>query len=317
MKKKPKFVIVTFRQGRGGTIVLHALQKYLTELGFNAKVLIIGFLPQDMFSYTNYLKFLYNDTKNIIKSKFLGKKAFNIPKYQEYVNVPIKKFKRKLLPFVGKNTVVVYPEVMKGNFLNAKNVVRWLLSFSDFKPGEYDENDLFVCYRKIFNDSKLNPNEYTLCTPFMDFDLYKQTNFGERKGKCYIIRKGASRPDIPKDFDGVIIDDLLEKDKVKVFNECEYCISYDSQTAYNSIAAICGCIPIIVTEKGKTRSDYLKDDDKNYGIAYGFSEDEINYAKSTLKLAKKDYEDLMIKAKEETKNFVEICKKHFFGEDGK
>ena len=34
---------------------------------------------------------------------------------------------RKWLPIVDKNTVVIYPEIFYGDFLNSKKVVRWLL----------------------------------------------------------------------------------------------------------------------------------------------------------------------------------------------
>lgn len=114
-----------------------------------------------------------------------------------------------------------------------------------------------------------------------DWDLYKQTNFKQRQGVCFIIRKGNTRNDLPKSFDGIIVDQLSEKEKVKVFNSCEYCISYDTQTFYTTIATVCGCKTIIIPEIGKTRSDYLKNNDKKYGVSYGYSAEEIEYAEKT------------------------------------
>ncbi len=143
--------------------------------------------------------------------------------------------------------------------------------------------------------------------------MYKRTNFGERKGKCYIIRKGDLREDLPKEFDGPILDDLPEEEKVRIMNECEYCISYDTHTAYSGIAALCGCISVVVPEKGKTRKDYLQkgDDGLWLGRAYGFSEEEIAYAISTRDKVQEYYEEVNRQCTEQVVNFVKECEEYF------
>ncbi len=216
---------------------------------------------------------------------------------------------------------MLYPEIISGNFLNSKKVARLLLFHNKLysQNGDntigYDKNDLFFCYRDVFNDEKLNPEGRKLPITYFDFDTYKRYNYKQRSGKCYIVRKGNIRNDLPSEFDGVVIDDLPEKEKVKYFNSCEYCISYDTQTAYSQIAAICGCTSVVVPEKGKTRSDYRKNTgsvfDTGYGEAFGFSDDEIEYAKSTcdklIEAMKKTEQDSI----ESTKSFVEECEKYF------
>ena len=145
----------------------------------------------------------------------------------------------------------------------------------------------------------------------LSLDLYKRTNYGPRKGKCYIVRKGASRPDLPKKFDGVVIDYLPEKEKVEVFNKCEYCISYDTQTSYSKIAAICGCISIVVPEEGKSRRDYISTNEKCYGVAYGYSKEEINFSLETQEKALQFYKDLNEKSMNQIKSFVKKCEEYF------
>lgn len=73
--------------------------------------------------------------------------------------------KRQLFPFFSKrNTIVVYPEVCYANFLNARNVVRWFLSYNRFVGdfNAYGNDDLFITFRDVFNDLKLNPDKKKL-----------------------------------------------------------------------------------------------------------------------------------------------------------
>ena len=141
---------------------------------------------------------------------------------------------------------------------------------------------MFFCHRDIFNDNRLNPTHKTVRINFFDKELYRQTNFSNRVGKCYIIRKGENRTDLPDTSDGIVVDSLSEPEKVKVFNHCEYCYCYDTQTFYASIASICGCKTIVMPEPGKTRADYRgTDDNPHYGIAYGNSKKELEWAEKT------------------------------------
>ncbi len=218
-----------------------------------------------------------------------------------------------MTPFVGKNTIVVYPEITYGNPVHAKRVVRWLLYHNRF-PGDknaYGEDDLFFAYRPIFNDYDLNPTCRTLTTPYFDFDVYHRTNYGERSGKCYILRKGKGREDLPEVLDGPVIDDLPEQEKVRLFNQCEWCISYDMQTAYSEIAAMCGCISVVVPEPGKTKADYRTPDDTNFGVAFGFSEEEIAHAVQTRDQVYDHFKSRNEHSMEEVKKFVAICEEYF------
>lgn len=310
---EPKFVIVSPRQAGGGAIVLHALCKNLENLGYDARILYYADYekPAKRFPFLRWLLFTMLDTIKCMSRLF---KIFlkNSKAASCYINPPIKKCKRKFWPVVDDKTVVVYPETLYGNILKAKNVVRYLLYHYCYKgvPGAYQKSDLFVSYRDVYNDEELNPEKHNFKVSYFDLDLYKRTNFGERQGTCYIIRKGSKRKDLPQKFDGVIVDNYTDEKIVKIFNKCKYCVSYDTQTAYATIAAICGCISIVVPEENKTREDYCKNEEI-YGVAYGFSESEIDYAIKTQHLAQERYSKLNLQAKEETKKFVELCKQKF------
>lgn len=307
-----KFVIVSPRQSAGGPIVLHALCKYLIELGYDSKIFY-----SEVWEYKQKNKYRYwckwfrrtvRDAFKCFRARVLKQKS---SKLNGYIDESVRGCPRKYLPFVDDDTIVVYPEIMYGNPLNAKKVVRWFLYHNRFDDSAYGEKDLFICYREVFNDWRLNPKGLILQTPYFDLDKYKQYNFGDRKGICYIVRKGSKRPDLPKKFDGIVIDNLLEEEKVKVFNECEYCISYDTQSSYSQIAAICGCISIVVPEQGKYKEDYVSGDEFVYGVGYGFSLQEREYAIDTKSLVKKYYETLNKSGMNNTEKFIKYCEYAF------
>jgi hypothetical protein len=312
-----KIIIVNSYVNYGGPIVLAELCRNLRKLGCDARLLMVPYFARQKVNNSRYKKYIVVfqliALYNYILFKITGKERkdrYGIPFFFSLV----KGCKLQYHPFFNKsNSIVIYPEVVFGNPLDADNVVRWLLYNTKYKnlPGAYLKTDIFIAYREIFNDLSLNPNNYIIRQIYFDLDLYKRYNYGGRQGKCYIIRKGAKRPDLPISFDGPIIDKLPEKEKVRIFNESEYCYCYDTQTAYSSIAAICGCKSIIIPEPGKSRKDYRgNENNPGYGIAYGDKKEEIEWALSTVdKLVESlDHTELNIK---NAMDLINILKKHF------
>lgn len=315
---KLKYIVVTPRMPYGGCIVLHALYKYLDELGEDVKLFYYGNISnkkQNKLAF--YAGALSYSLKCLIKNNVV--KIFGDKIKRCFINIPKYNYKQKILLKVDEKTVVIYPEIFYGNPLKAKRVVRWLLFHNklykqeDGKTIGYDKDDLFFCYRKVFNDEKLNPNNRELNLAYFDLDLYKRTNYGERSGNCYILRKGAWRTDLPTEFDGPIIDNMTEEKKVETFNKCKYCISYDTQTSYSSIAALCGCISVVVPEKGKTWRDYRSEEEYKSckGIAFGFSDEEIQRAVATMGAVAEYLNEINQVGFNNVKKFVEECEDYF------
>ena len=311
-----KFVIISPRQRSGGSIVLHRLCQCLNEVGYDARILYAHAVniegQSKEFFWTKWIcrtmeDFILSVLYTLLQNTPLGRSV--IFKYYQYA--PIKNCPKKHLPIIGEDTVLVYPDVFYGNIFNAKNVVRWFLYYNRFGKEAYGKEDLFYTYRDVFIDKTLNPENRKLYLAYFDLDLYKKTNFGYRSGKCYIVRKGKNRTDLPKSFDGLVLDDLQEKEKVKVMNECEYCISYDTQTSYTAIAAICGCISIIIPEPGKTWDDYRGKGENHYGEALGFDRNEIEYAKKTAPKVIERYQNLNAAGVRAAEKFAEECKSYF------
>ena len=281
-----KVIIVRPTGYSGGQLVLDKLCCLLRAKGVDARLFYIDKEPSKdcnaSFFWKHWIKYsikwyLYFFICKMFKSTKIGR----IESWRIYVSSYIDGIKQQRLPFIDKeNTIVVYPEKVYGNFLKAKHVIRWLLYHYPYSNDKnaYEKTDVFVCFREFFNDRNLNPKGYNVKINHFDNKLYCQSYFGERSGKCYFVRKGAKRSDLPKEFDGPVLDNLTELEKVKALNRYKYCYSYDMQSFYSAIASICGCISIRVLEPGKTKNDYLGEGDKVLGVAYGDSEDEILYA---------------------------------------
>lgn len=291
-KKKMKIILVRPYGYFGGTLVIDLLCKLLREKGVDAQLLYTqGYMSKDINTKKFWRDFIEDALKHLIYEIFHlyfdCNSSDRAKFYQKRYKETMPGLKRKILPFFQKkNTIVLYPEIIYGNYLKAKHVVRWLLSYNHFKddPDAFGKEDLIICYRKQFNDWQLNPKCLEVNIAYFDSEKYRQYNFGEREGKCYIIRKGRSRTDLPQHFDGPIIDRGIEEEEiVRILNTHKYCYSYDTQTFYCQIAAVCGCIPIIVMEPGKSKKDYRTEDElkNSVGIAFGDTPEEIQHAIST------------------------------------
>lgn len=181
---------------------------------------------------------------------------------------------------LNENTIVVYPEIVKGNPLKAKNVVRWLL----YKPGvlhpfAFGKNEMFFKVDKLCEviDITGGAPDLFLWKVNQCYENLKQPN---RKGSCYIVRKGKGRQ-LVHDLDGSIqIDGKSHEEIAKIFNQCSEFYSYDEATMYSQYAAICGCTSIVIPQFCQSREEWAKNHDlAQYGVAYGL--DDIAHAKET------------------------------------
>ncbi len=304
--RRPRFLIVSPHQCGMGPVVLHLLSRILTEYGYDAKVFRlrtdypIGRPGYRRDFLCHYLHFIGKKSKQILDNQEGSVKGCRLTDW----------------PYVDDDTIVVYPEIVFGNPLAAKHVVRWFLNINRFK-GEYNgeqphgKDDLFICYQDVFNDYQLNPSGREVTLHYYNYDVYKRWNYGHREGNCFLVRKGRNRTDLPSEVPGIIIDNLSEEEKVKVFNKCKYFYSFDTQTAYLYMAAICGCLPIAIPEPGKTREDYQGKKTKCWGVAYGTSEEEIEFARTTYKEMVAYLKSWDIRNPENVRKFLAYCKEHF------
>jgi len=180
-----------------------------------------------------------------------------------------------------RDAIVVYPEVINGNPLGARRVVRWFLHRPGFHLGtvDYGENELYFFYQDAFDDPAINPHPAHRLTLTFFNPAYRRTNFGAREGSCYLLRKGRDRASGIDFGDQPCVDDLSHEEMAAAFNRYRYLHSFDTYSMYSVFAAMCGCIPVIEPMPGVSREEWFPDPVDRYGLAYGW--DDVGWAAET------------------------------------
>ena len=214
--------------------------------------------------------------------------------------------------FDMNNTIVIYCEGVLGNPMNAKYIVRWMLSeLGKNVPysciNYYNKNELVYFFNSEirFYKEDNKDNKFKLLTTFYLNDRIKKYNFENRDGACYTIRKSTCyRSNFnnmhPENSKEISFNTSFEE-YIDIFNRYEIFYCYDPLSFLQIISILCGCVCVIypLTNVSKKRFyqktglyEYMKY--KNItdiaGIAYGNSEEEILRAKNTIDMA---YHQLM------------------------
>lgn len=317
MNKAKTIYIATIIAYCGGTLALTILCQTLRSIGYDARLILLPYFPNKNISQKRFvIDYIFYLTKYFTKQfvKRIASYLFPNARFVKYYHtdaqiLKIEGIKIRLNPFLLKSkSIVIYPEDVYGNPLDVDYVVRWLLYYYDYLGDRkaYDSNDLFIAYREIFNVASLNPNQHVVTISHFNNRLYRQYNFSQRSGRCYIVYKGCNRHDIPTQFDGPVFDSKMSQEElVEMLNTYEYCYCYDPQTFYMKIAAVCGCIPVLIMEKGKTERDYLSCNENHYGIAYGDTPEQIKYAIDTRKKLLEEL-DFTLQNKQNTMYLINI-----------
>lgn len=208
------------------------------------------------------------------------------------------------------DSIVVYPEVVPGNPLGARNVVRWLL----YKPGllhpySFGSDEIFFRASEFCDLPDLTGGAPDLFLWKIN-PAYHNEGRTDRKGACFIVRKGDSKARVPETEDAIQIDGMSHADIAEVFNQCEVFYSYDEATFYSQYAAICGCLSVVVPALYSSRAEWVQNHPiGRCGVAYGLN--DLDHARATMHLVKGDLEAEEAKGLATVRNFVDLTQKRF------
>lgn len=260
-----RFIFYTphYDDNSGGGIAIYKLANMLNENGHIAKIW--------------YWTRLHENEVRMINGKVA--KEFFIPPYVSLKDVdcpyPIIEATAEDI----KDSIVVYPEIIEGNPLGAKKVVRWLLN----KPGaitgvtSYGFGDLIFYYADHFLPEGISLDEsFRLKITDMKTHIYKDRNEGERQGVYYMVRKGRDVPLTYHPENALQVDGKSHAELAEIFAKAQMFISYDLHTAYSLFASLCGCDSVVVPRPGMSKEQWKigKDQSDLDGIAYGYEDIE-------------------------------------------
>jgi len=210
---------------------------------------------------------------------------------------------------INDKTIVIYPEIIYGNPLNAKNVIRWiLLNLGIEMPLTHYKNWNITDYVYYWE-----PLYYKqLCCPFIN-PIFKNNHL-EKTKTCFLIKKGRivhKTINYIQDSDSIQIDNLSLKEISNIFNQSKFFYCYDPYSLYALYAAMCGCVTIIHPIENITEDKYFKglmynykDTIHNKGIVYGYNEAKIEEALSTINECEAFYTDLINSYKTTSQEFI-------------
>ncbi len=274
-----KFIVYapSYDEKSGGAIALHKLCHVLNQIGEQA--FLYPLIPSFELNFSNI-----EEVGLFIRNMYdiANPATYRInPELPSPVIAAHPRFK------AGDDFVVVYPEIVFGNPLGARNVVRWFLHNPGFHSGKvfYGPGELYFRFGSYFGDFKY-PGSTTAApflrithTPFELYHLRPEDDRKPRSGVAYCLRKGRHRPIAPELREAILIDDKTHAEVAQIFKSAKTFVSYDTHTLYSRLAAIAGCDSIVVPLEGVGKDEWLPDPADRFGIAYGF--DDLDYARRT------------------------------------
>lgn len=212
---------------------------------------------------------------------------------------------------INDSTIVIYPEIVYNNPLNATHVVRWiLLELGIEMPKNHHIN--FGKDDKIYYWESSRVSRKQLTCPWFNpiFTNMKKP----RTETCYLVKKGRlihKQIHYMHPSNSISIEDMSHAEISIIFNKCKYFYSYDPNTMYIIFAAVCGCVPIIhpidnVTKETyfMSRLFYFNNIIHNKCIVYGNNKKNIVAATININECEQYYKDLFESYKTTVVDFI-------------
>lgn len=178
---------------------------------------------------------------------------------------------------VTDESIGIYPEIITGNPLNTKHIVRYILnkpgtmglgsSDGSFQPSpiEFAQTDVLWYFSRLFGES---PTDNYMFLPILNTQLFKDQGKLRTK-KAYFVGKGENTGEHPSD--ALLIDRRLAQDQqnlADLLNECEVLYCYDPVTAMTELARLCGC-RVVIFPSSYTEVQFALYEPGQNGISWG------------------------------------------------
>lgn len=295
----------------GGITILHKLVHTLNDLGYEAYLAPSG--PSGLGWHPSHIPYQVPTKYNKIK----------IITQEVYDNL--------------QDAVVIYAETWYGNYLNAPNVVRWMMGSADAKYmgkgsgwgvqwDAWKDTDLWFWYTQLYTTPTFNSFSKDLDNKMYLGEFYRDVfyNHSTARDKNYwILRKstGLIKPEDyihgPEDiFLGDVDKTIPEHDfpgQYQKFADLLNCTnkfySYDPYTFISAQAVMCGADSIVAPRPGLSKEEYLNGFPLHRYIAYGL--DDLERSRSVRDELSSHLDLVETESIQSIHRFVDICHEYF------
>ena len=272
-----------YNEKSAGQAVLHRMCHELNQLGFEAYLAIM--------ENPNWPKGL----------------VYTNPRFQ----TPIASLEKNLV----KDCIVVYPEIVTGNPLGAKRVVRYLLNKeAQFGQGAIKraETDYFLIYSKLYGSG-----HGKLLIPHFNFELFNEFGavpFEQRTQLAWYEGKGSKYGKVTPIEGAITITRQWPDDRrelADILKKTKFLFTWDSTTSLITEAMMCGAVPVLMQIAPWTVEGLKNTDFGISGFALSTDTTELYRAINTRAEAMTAIRRSMIKFREDLWTFVESSQNHF------
>lgn len=279
----------------GGILVLHRLASLLRDAGETVRLWPFDLPAPDNHSMHSWVHWYRKRLK-----RFLRGRSVKSP-----LHIPLAKATDV------SQSIVVYPEIVSGNPLGSKRVVRWLLNKpSPQLANTYGHDECFFYFLPQFDVPEATHGDaQQLHVLELMRELYMNTNKRPRDQVCYMVRKGKDRSLDQHPSTAKCLDGLPHKQIAKCFSQSHMFISYDLYTFYSRYAAMSGCISVVVPQPGLSKTQWRPEEMGRLGIAYGIQ--DIDWAVQTRDRLLSHLDEAESDSRRSVERFVQLTQSRF------
>ncbi|MEN9807778.1 MAG: hypothetical protein RL756_2298 [Pseudomonadota bacterium] len=294
---QPNYLVYagSYNENNGGALYMHNLVHTLNSLGEKAFLWPARY-PLRHPSFRNWFRREWN---------FFTKPYFVNPE----LDTPVAS-----RDDLNNASVVIYPEIILGNPLRARNVVRWLLYNPKLHTHyRFGPDEMFFRVGEFCDVPELTGGAPDLFMWTVN-RVYRNEHRPDRKGVCYMLRKGKNKPRIPEtEVESAIqVDGLSHAELNEVFNRCDTFYSYDEATMYSQYAALCGCLSVVVPGLFGSRAEWVQNHKlASLGVAYGTSPEELEHARMSRDKVREMLQQQENESVESVRRFVSMTQARF------
>ena len=227
-----------------------------------------------------------------------------------YMNYPFYKGCERLTDDIVKNLnpkewiLITTENDFRLHKINFKTVR--IILFTGKNIEKYRSDELIFQYGKSFTIGTKFENAPSIRPIVTNLNFWKDLGCQRSEMPLILIKKGNISKD--KIIKGKIIDGIINMDGtreevdcelLKLFNTHKTFITYDNNTFHSTQAALCGAISIVIPDGKLNEKEWRNSTKREYGVAYGNSEEQINFALNTTDDLKKIIESELIRSHKE------------------